>query len=257
MDTVNHKMDNVQIEKMNKATQHMSMFFSILKSDLEKLQKSHSEEDYQQVVKRLRTQHEMNTITLQDLGLTFDKKNQIRTLNDRIRDLESALGQNDAITPASVSAYCENINNKGRKFFEQKGVGVFLYTNMDAHLTIKLKHVRCITEKRDGKSDYDESDQVRDDNIQHAKERELLANEQLDCDEEHILFTDRNMDALTAMCNDYFAHLGTIDDVEVKIHPHGTKDNRQYHIADLKVRIITQQSHLAFRDTMAEFNANR
>ena len=124
-------MDNVKKTSIENFLKNTSLFYSILKDKINNC------ESVDELVKLLEIQHSMNKHALMDLGVSFDDTTRIRTLNERIRNLETECAQQSDINFKKINQYINYTQNNLRTHLESYGLNAAV--DIEATFNVKFK----------------------------------------------------------------------------------------------------------------------
>jgi len=124
-------MDNVKKTSIENFLKNTSLFYSILKDKINNC------ESVDELVKLLEIQHSMNKHALMDLGVSFDDTTRIRTLNQRIRNLETECAQQSDINFKKINQYINYTQNNLRTHLESYGLNAAV--DIEATFNVKFK----------------------------------------------------------------------------------------------------------------------
>lgn len=80
-------------------------------------------------------QHGMNKSAMMDLGVKFDDTITIRSLNERVRELESQLGADSDISIEKVNLFINELNNQFNNHMKENGI----YASIDISSSSQIK----------------------------------------------------------------------------------------------------------------------
>lgn len=123
-------MNDFQEESIKKYMQNYSLFMHLL-------QNKEGKSD-QELIRLLQDNHMMSRSVLIDLGVTFHEVDNIRSLNQRVRDLE-ANQANASINLDSVSIYIQQINEQIKESLSTIGLYSILYVAMNPNLEVTVR----------------------------------------------------------------------------------------------------------------------
>lgn len=137
-------MDQFQEESIRRYIQNYNTFLYILQNKADK-----SDED---LIHLLQDNHTMSRSLLMDLGVKFTEIDRIRSLNERIRELQEEQDSSD-ISYDKVSIFIKQTSEKVKKALSELGVYALVDVNMTPNLEIKVR-IMSSTPKEGSRSNY-------------------------------------------------------------------------------------------------------
>lgn len=123
-------MNAFQQESLKKYLENYNLFAYLLKNT-----ENRSDEE---LVRLLQDNHSMARSMLIDLGVTFKEIDTIRSLNERIRELESSQGSSD-VNYDTVSIFIKQISEKLKNDLSDIGIYAGYDVSMSPNLIIKVR----------------------------------------------------------------------------------------------------------------------
>lgn len=137
-------MDQFQEESIKRYIQNYNTFLQILQSKAAK-----SDED---LIHLLQDNHSMSRSLLMDLGVKFNEIERIRTLNERIRELQEEQSSPD-ISYDKVSIFIKQISDKVKNSLSGLGIYPLVDVSMSPNLEIRVR-IMSSTPKEGSRSNY-------------------------------------------------------------------------------------------------------
>jgi hypothetical protein len=137
-------MDQFQEESIQRYIHNYNTFLHILQSKATK-----SDED---LIHLLQDNHNMSRSLLMDLGVQFTEIERIRTLNERIRELQEQQDSSD-ISYDKVSIFIKQISEKVKNSLSGLGLYALVDVGMSPNLEIKVR-IMSSTAKEGSRSNY-------------------------------------------------------------------------------------------------------
>lgn len=88
-------------------------------------------------IRLMKQNHSMMQSALIDLGVTFTDNEKIRSLNEKIRELENSQNS-DGFNYQKVSTYIQNINKSLKEAFEEKGLYCTVNTSFNPNIQVEI-----------------------------------------------------------------------------------------------------------------------
>lgn len=123
-------MNDFQKESIQRYKDNYSLFMYLL-------QNSDNKSD-EELTRLLQDNHSMSRSLLIDLGVTFKEIDTIRSLNQRVRELETSQSNPD-ISYDKISIFIQQISDKVKHDLSALGIYAFLDVGMTPNLEIKVR----------------------------------------------------------------------------------------------------------------------
>jgi DNA transposition AAA+ family ATPase len=215
-------MDNVNKQKIKDFLDNTALFYSLVKN------KDENQQSLESIIELLKIQHSMNKHALMSLGVSFDDTNKIREMNQRIRQLESELAQNGDVNFKKANQFIYFEQTKLQDYLDEKGIFCSVEFIMTSNLKVSI-HIydRDVNYKPSYAENDDEAAQLIEDN---NKKNEAFKNnfDLLTVNNKndepinyYLLFSNKNIEKLETMFNDYFNSRISQIEYEVKIKNDG------------------------------------
>lgn len=137
-------MDQFQEESIQRYIHNYNTFLYLLQNRASK-----SDEE---LVHLLQDNHNMSRSVLMDLGVKFNEIERIRTLNERVRELEEEQDSSD-ISYDKVSIFIKQISDKVKKSLSDLGLYAIVDVGMSPNLEIKVR-IMSSSPKEGSRSNY-------------------------------------------------------------------------------------------------------
>jgi len=137
-------MDQFQEESIQRYIHNYNTFLYLLQNRASK-----SDEE---LIHLLQDNHNMSRSVLMDLGVKFNEIERIRTLNERVRELQEEQDSSD-ITYDKVSIFIKQISDKVKKSLSDLGLYALVDVGMSPNLEIKVR-IMSSTPKEGSRSNY-------------------------------------------------------------------------------------------------------
>lgn len=237
-------MDKVVKENIEKFLSNTSLFYSILSDHIK------NGKDENEIIQLLKMQHGMNKSAMMDLGVKFDDTITIRSLNERVRELESQLGADSDISIEKVNLFINELNNQFNHHMKENGI----YASIDISSSSQIKvHMNIFSQDINYKPSYcnDEEDKQRQIDNHNVLLEKFMTNFETISAKQHgsrqcLKFSERNIEKLNEVIYDFFKLYP--DHFEYEIRPEETDMT----ISHYTFTLTTLDSHKNFARAMAE-----
>jgi hypothetical protein len=243
-------MDNTQFKNLEDSISHYNMFLNILNNGTKRYNNDKNQENFDDIVKTLVNQHTMNRITLQNLGHDFNENNKIKSLNEKIRDLEKQIGNDGTVDFLKMSQFIDTLSNKvNGDLKEQYGLNCYSKITVGESISITLEHISTYIPAKEWDLKYLNNDEEKEQMINEHETAYNISKENLNSSKEgEIFFTTENINFVEGIIKSTFSKYGKVSNIEYSLVNHG--DKKEGHtLSNVKFRLITLASHLALIDT--------
>lgn len=206
-------------------------------------------------IKLMKQNHDSMRSALIDLGVRFNEIESIRSLNQRIRDMEAAQNS-EGINLQKVSTYIENINKKVKAAVEEMGLYAIVNTSFQPNLNIELKLLPSAAKKSSSRNFRTEEEYEEYNNKIIVRHNNFIKNFNTfeDDDEYYLTYDESNITRVKIKLEEILE--SGVTSFSYEVLPHYQKvDNEKMAYPSIRAihfNFITLSSHRGLYDAMKD-----
>jgi hypothetical protein len=248
-------MDQIKFNNFVKQKENFKLFLSLM-NHYEEAILTNNEEKIEHLKEMLKSQHNANKYNLENLDITFDDTGKIRSLNDKIRELEKKSAENSTMDSTEIASFINLVSDNISKILKNKyGLNLHLNISIGTSMNVKISYIKVVKQLSKSDANYYRSESNFNEEYQkRVKQLEILKTSDLDYSEDgDIYYTDRNKEILENALKDAFSEQGHIIEFKHELTFFNSKAKKgakeMYMFYDSEFNLNLLASHRAFAET--------
>lgn len=208
-------------------------------------------------LKLMKGNHDMMKSALIDLGVVFDETDRIRTLNNRIHEMEETFSA-EGLNSEKISSYVNNLSQQIRSALEEQGLHCSVSVSFSPNMVAELSFYS--SQEKEGMTGYYRTEEEQQESIRKNSERHAKLIHNFKCfegshgDEKYLAYSSANILKILGIVAE------TVDDDishhSMELNPRYSREDNKTKtlmptLSTLTITFLTLASHKSFSEALA------